>query len=848
MLDRSKVRAKSGNTIKDFACFGQLDEARHRCSFCDLLWKAIHRYSDGEIGDSCGCSLTWEVDGRQMESGWSRDGRRIETDQSQDNHLPYMRSTRRIRVTWHEDSGRTQEVHVVCVAPEDPTRPNSDASDHWTAEHTHFLGRDLGNGQEKHALIRGWLKMCQEEHGQACRDAHGTEREFKELIGETYFGVVDVADLQLKRLPLDRRGEPAPFVALSYVWGRLEDDEPPYCTTRANVATHILHGGLEGPWDKLPLTIQDAILLVSRLGERYLWIDSLCIVQDSVSSWQLNAKAMHLVYGNASFTICAADGKSAMAGLSAVNASARAASAHAGGSSDFIQMSGECVPGVRLMITRPLEAVINDSDWNKRAWTFQERILSRRCVIFAEGRVYFQCRTTGFSQDIHASGKAVSWSLDQTNSSHRTLVNLQRRPVWFYMKYVNMYTGRSLTKPQDILAAFQGITWLLESYMNAPFLFGIPASHFDLCLLWMAQGELDRRGPKQPTTDSGGTACSQDAKGNCTCRQDDSSLRGDEFPSWSWSGWRGGPVCYDSEMLSGCLLNVRQWLKDHTWIQWHIRDASGHLGPLWDLVHRPCGSLRKNRARQERERTETGPGSPENEDRWRGYRTKAWDREPLVDDDINLDSYGRHKRSEHAFEWKRFKKCLPDNPFGVIQDRYMYYPLPRDPSEAMDMPPWPDEPSRATQESHRPRDLSSLRPILQFFTWTVDLHVSAREQAGPVSASDAERPAAPVCYCDIFDREGDWCGSILLPRRLLSQYNGSMFHFIAISDAKSFTPQECPVWTYYVPKERDESEWDLYFALLAEFNIERGVFERVGLGKIFKAAFDEELWREVRLG
>lgn len=72
--------------------------------------------------------------------------------------------------------------------------------------------------------------------------------------------------------------------------------------------------------DQLPQTIQDAILLVTRLGYRYLWVDSLCIVQDSKSSWQLNASAMHLIYGNAEFTICAADGKDSSVGLRATKA------------------------------------------------------------------------------------------------------------------------------------------------------------------------------------------------------------------------------------------------------------------------------------------------------------------------------------------------------------------------------------------------------------------------------------------------------------------------------------------------------------------------------------------------
>jgi hypothetical protein len=72
--------------------------------------------------------------------------------------------------------------------------------------------------------------------------------------------------------------------------------------------------------------------------------------------------------------------------------------------------------------------------------------------------------------------------------------------------------------------------------------------------------------------------------------------------------------------------------------------------------------------------------------------------------------------------------------------------------------------------------------------------------------------------------------------------------FIAISDAKTFTKEECPVWTYYIHKERDESEWDLYYVLLLERNAARGVWERAGLGKVFQAAFTERKWAEIKLG
>jgi hypothetical protein len=78
------------------------------------------------------------------------------------------------------------------------------------------------------------------------------------------------------------------------------------------------------------------------------------------------------------------------------------------------------------------------------------------------------------------------------------------------------------------------------------------------------------------------------------------------------------------------------------------------------------------------------------------------------------------------------------------------------------------------------------------------------------------------------DRRGDKCGSILVDVEWLHQHqlmdNGSdefndlvessEFEFIAISQAKNFTKDDFPDWSYYIPKEMEESEWDLFFVLL----------------------------------
>lgn len=76
-------------------------------------------------------------------------------------------------------------------------------------------------------------------------------------------------------------------------------------------------------------------------------------------------------------------------------------------------------------------------------------------------------------------------------------------------------------------------------------------------------------------------------------------------------------------------------------------------------------------------------------------------------------------------------------------------------------------------------------------------------------------------------------------------------HFIALSEAKSFTHEECRNWAHYIPRDQEDVEWDLFFVLLIEWKEKRLLWERVGLGKVFQVAFKvggSEQQEEILLG
>ena len=306
------------------------------------------------------------------------------------------------------------------------------------------------------------------------------------------------------------------------------------------------------------------------------------------------------------------------------------------------------------MVNHLAEDGIRASTWNRRAWTFQERLLSKRCLIFTEGRVFFQCRSTTMSEDIVAEPGGAGWSLDLVQAPPQMLLELNRRAFWVYMNCVSLYSDRLLSKPKDILAAFNGVSNMIRMPMEASFIFGLPSSHFDLALLWEPIEALDRREPQK-----------EDEK---------EAYEGNEFPSWSWCGWMGAKMEYRNSMIEGCLANVHEWLRDRTWISWFIRDGGGNLRPLWDGDNsrrvgvaeerwRGYGSYRRTSDQIEyhqRRAYEQGGGQGRD-----GIFVENEQIEIIQKDGELYDDYGRKLPNEIAVRpRKKFRTTLPRKPIS----------------------------------------------------------------------------------------------------------------------------------------------------------------------------------------
>jgi hypothetical protein len=110
--------------------------------------------------------------------------------------------------------------------------------------------------------------------------------------------VIDVGEPDGSRLSLYiSNGAVTKYVALSHCWGQVTH----LMTTPQSLEAHI--NGIE--WTSLSQTFRDAVITTRKLGIRYLWIDSLCILQGDVQDWELESGRMADIYAGAHVVLAA---------------------------------------------------------------------------------------------------------------------------------------------------------------------------------------------------------------------------------------------------------------------------------------------------------------------------------------------------------------------------------------------------------------------------------------------------------------------------------------------------------------------------------------------------------------
>ncbi|GAB1314570.1 hypothetical protein MFIFM68171_04780 [Madurella fahalii] len=226
-----------------------------------------------------------------------------------------------------------------------------------------------------------------------------------------------------------------PYAALSHCWG----GDIPGKTVKRNVEARKF--GI--PNRDIALTFRDAIRITRELGIRYLWIDALCIIQDSAEEWAQESVKMMSLYAMATVTISALEARSSSAGILKRQ------------SIPFAVLSDDYVAQMNL---RPFPESLGECPLDSRAWCMQERLLAPAILHFGEEQMFWKCRIHQAYEDGRVDPEGT-WYYDNVSSfmKLRKSINLGTTGEWgTWYHIVEDYSRRNLTVASDKLPAIAG--------------------------------------------------------------------------------------------------------------------------------------------------------------------------------------------------------------------------------------------------------------------------------------------------------------------------------------------------------------------------------------------------------
>lgn len=359
------------------------------------------------------------------------------------------------------------------------------------------------------SLVKAWFDECSAYHD--CPGGETPERE-PELPSRVL--QLDTTQPANEVRLITSHGRKGTYAALSYCWG--SPDYPPPKTTIDSLERIQSPEGRAIGIDTLPATFRDAIALAKHLGLKYLWIDSLCIVQDSESDWEQEASKMGDYFSNAQLVIGASSSDSPWKGM------LEPYIAIPNVELPFFDRFGSPTGTVRVFYYEKFNSVApwyRNTPIARRGWTLQETVLAQRLVVFTESTTLWRCSET-CCDDVGGS-IALRDSSDENPFSR--LISHAGTPDLgndFWNWVLTSYSARVFTFSKDKMPALKGLCDRYKERMGAPVWFGLRSDHLLEDLHWYRE---DNHGVPLPVSNN-----------TQVIRPTPGQAKPPAIPTWSW--------------------------------------------------------------------------------------------------------------------------------------------------------------------------------------------------------------------------------------------------------------------------------------------------------------------------
>lgn len=282
---------------------------------------------------------------------------------------------------------------------------------------------------------------------QSCRTTHHKCRQDTVELPKR---VIDISANPL-RLTEHAPGTLGAYAALSYRWGGWDK-----FTVRDTIET--FRNKIDD--DLLPAVFREAVSIARELGIKFLWIDSVCIVQDDRTDWIEHATKMADVYENATLVIAASSSPNpGVSFLTQTPRPVRPVPLRYQNSYDVFKARRQLACGIHRHY-----APEDDDLLDNRKWAFQEKELRRRWISYSESELQWKCRTLTSCECKTRSWPTNSFLADTTYSS-----NVHEE--WYNI--VSQYTSRKLPNQEDNLPALAGLSKRFQTLTSKTYVAGL---------------------------------------------------------------------------------------------------------------------------------------------------------------------------------------------------------------------------------------------------------------------------------------------------------------------------------------------------------------------------------------
>jgi hypothetical protein len=319
------------------------------------------------------------------------------------------------------------------------------------------------------STVQKWIKQCDQEHD--CMQNRSTRLPRR---------LLDIQANNIKLIESSSIATEVRYVCLSHRWG--SSPQQMLCTTRSNFSSFKHHI----PWIDLTRTFQDAVSFTRKLGLAYLWIDSLCIIQNEPDKrdWHEQSGDMANIYRNAYVTLAASASDGPNGGC---YTSENGASVHRVGDPVAVVKYADGMES-ELFARRKFDHKSIQFPLLKRGWVYQERMLSARMLHFVGEEVVWECGRLlecECGADDYETGFERGNVFDQDDESSNVGPTSRHPPhLRPWVKVVSDYTALSLSNVSDKLPALSGIAQVFAARLQDEYAAGLWRKTLVPGLLW----------------------------------------------------------------------------------------------------------------------------------------------------------------------------------------------------------------------------------------------------------------------------------------------------------------------------------------------------------------------------